>query len=166
MCSFVQHFNIINQAGVSHCEGTQLTSYDQNKWRPVFSTVCTIHWVPDQSDHCSRSKTRALESSATKTRADCKALQLDPILFSDFHNDTRRAAVHTSTPTLFITTQQVSSWQHNSCISDHCLEIQNMGCCWIYLFVQMRVLHDSMNSSSSDVIPISSTFTLRSSLGQ
>ena len=28
---------------------------------------------------------------------------------------------------LFITTQQLSSWQHNSCICHHCLEIHNMG---------------------------------------
>ena len=85
-------------------------------------------YVPDQSDHCRRSKTLALEASATKTRADCKALQPDPILFLDFHNDTRRAASHTC---LFITTQQLSNSQHNSCNSDHRLEIQNIGC-WIF----------------------------------
>ena len=71
---------------------------------------------------------------------------------------------------LFITTQQLSSWQHNSCICHHCLEIHNMGCFVLLpLIVLKGILHDSMDSSwyqvppmQCNVIPISSMFPPRS----
>ena len=152
MCTFVQHMNWITKHALHmYCKGIEwarLTIYDQNKWRAVFSRVYTIHGVLDQSDHCSRSRTRALDQARTKTWADCKASQPDPILFSDFHNDTHCNCIPQAQPAFL---SQLSNYQVDSitpAFVSNALRfmIRVVLICYLSL-VQMAILHDSMGSS-------------------
>ena len=68
---------------------------------------------------------------------------------------------------LFITTQQLSSWQHNSCICQQCLEIHDKGCfdlislsCSNGYFARFNGF--KLIRSSSNIIPIPSKLTPRS----